>query len=315
MRRIKQIKIKGSMTTSDLAQEMSEAGVLGAGRFSAAVEICSELFSNKRYTNILSIAGPLVPAGLRQIIRDLVHDRMIDAIVTTGANITHDLIEAVGYRHTVGTSSANDLALRRKNIGRIYDIYISQRAYQKLEKEAYKILADIDQQKRKNISTYELLWEFGKRIQDDTSIVRTAQRRTVPIFCPGIFDSMLGMNLWTFSQTNTLMINPFLDFSKLVDMSYEADKVGVIILGGGVPKHHVLAANILRGGVDAAIQVTFDRPEAGGLSGAPLEEAISWNKIANKGNLATVIGDATMIFPMIVLAALQRRSKKRSSSK
>jgi deoxyhypusine synthase len=118
------------------------------------------------------------------------------------------------------------------------------------------------------------------------------------------------MDLWTFSQLNTLMINPFLDFSKLVDMSYEADRVGVIILGGGVPKHHVLAGNILRGGVDAAIQITLDRPEAGGISGAPLEEAISWGKIANKGDLATVIGDATMVFPMLVLAALQRKPKR-----
>ena len=312
MRRIRQIKLQTGMTTSDLAQEMRRSGVLGAGRFSSAVDICSELFSNERYTNILTLAGPLVPAGMRQIIRDLIHDRILDAIVTTGANVTHDLIEALGCSHTVGMSSADDATLRRRKIGRIYDIYVSQSAYQKLEKKVYRILPDIDEQKRKNISTYELLWEFGKRIRDDDSIVRTAMLRTVPIFCPGIYDSMLGMNLWTFSQTKPLRINPFLDFSKLVDMSYEADKVGVIILGGGLPKHHVLAANILRGGVDAAIQITFDRPEAGGLSGAPLEEAISWNKIANKGNLATVLGDATIIFPMMVLAAMQRsRSRKR----
>jgi len=315
MRQIKQIKVQQSMSTSDLAKEMSRAGVLGAGRFGKAVSICSEMFSNKRCTNILSVAGPLVPAGLRKIIRNLIYDRLLDAIVTTGANVTHDLIEALGYGHTVGEASANDSTLRRRNIGRIYDIYISQRAYQRLEKEAHRILAKIDEQKRKNISTYELLREFGRKVQDEDSIIRTAQRKDVPIFCPGIFDSMFGMNLWTYSQTNTLVINPFLDFSKLVDMSYEADKVGVIILGGGLPKHHVLAANILRGGVDAAVQVTFDRPEAGGLSGAPLEEAISWKKVANKRNLATVIGDATIIFPMIVLAALQRSSKRKPSSK
>ena len=298
------------MSTDDLAQEMGRAGVLGAGRFSTAVDICSRMFSDKRYTNILSIAGPLVPAGLRQIIRDLINDRLLHAIVTTGANMTHDLIESMGYRHVIGKASANDSTLQKKNIGRIYDIYISQKAYQRLEKETYKILADIDDRKRKNISTYELLWEFGKRIRDENSIIKTAEKRKAPIFCPGIYDSMFGMDLWTFSQTNTLMINPFLDFSKLVDMSYEADRVGIIILGGGVPKHYVLAGNILQGGVDAAIQITLDRPEAGGISGAPLEEAISWGKIANKRDLATVIGDATMVFPMLVLAALQRKPKR-----
>lgn len=313
MRRIKQMKVHAGMSASDLAQEMSEAGVLVAGRFSAAVDICSELFSNRQYTNILSLAGPLVPAGLRQIVRDLLQARMLHAVVTTGANVTHDLIEALGYGHTVGQSTADDSALRRRRIGRIYDIYVSQRAYEKLEKEAYRILGEIDKEKRKNISTYELLWEFGKRVRDDNSIIRTAQQKNIPIFCPGIYDSMLGMNMWTFSQTNKLVINPFLDFSKLVDLSYEANKVGAIILGGGLPKHHVLAANILRGGVDAAVQITFDRPEAGGLSGAPLEEAISWNKIVDKRNLATVIGDATIVFPIMVLAALQRRLKKSRS--
>jgi deoxyhypusine synthase len=307
------MKVHAGMSASDLAQEMSEAGVLGAGRFSAAVDICSELFSNRQYTNILSLAGPLVPAGLRQIVRDLLQARMLHAVVTTGANVTHDLIEALGYGHTVGQSTADDSALRRRRIGRIYDIYVSQRAYEKLEKEAYRILGEIDKEKRKNISTYELLWEFGKRVRDGNSIIRTAQQKNIPIFCPGIYDSMLGMNMWTFSQTNKLVINPFLDFSKLVDLSYEANKVGAIILGGGLPKHHVLAANILRGGVDAAVQITFDRPEAGGLSGAPLEEAISWNKIVDKRNLATVIGDATIVFPIMVLAALQRRLKKSRS--
>jgi len=89
-------------------------------------------------------------------------------------------------------------------------------------------------------------------------------------------------------------------------MTYEAKKVGAIILGGGMPKHHVLIANSYRGGVDAAIQITLDRPEGGGASGAPLEEAISWGKIKTQRMLATVVGDATVIFPLLTLAALER---------
>jgi len=95
------------------------------------------------------------------------------------------------------------------------------------------------------------------------------------------------------------------DFRKLSDIVFTAKKVGVIIIVGGLPKHHTLYINTLRDGVDSAIQITLDRPEGGGLSGAPLEEAISWNKIKGKENSVTVIGDATFVLPIMVLAAIQ----------
>jgi deoxyhypusine synthase len=175
-----------------------------------------------------------------------------------------------------------------------------------LERATHRMLTKIPESKRRNIATYELLWEFGKQLPDKKSLLHTAQRRSIPIFCPGIFDSMVGLNLWTFSQLNPLLINPFKDFSKLVDLAYDAKKVGVVILGGGMPKHHVLIASSYRGGVDAAIQVTLDRPDGGGASGAPLEEAISWGKVKGHQMLATVLGDATVIFPLLTLAALER---------
>jgi deoxyhypusine synthase len=149
------------------------------------------------------------------------------------------------------------------------------------------------------------LWEFGRQIKGKNSLLAVAFKRRIPIFCPGIFDSMLGLDLWTFSQLNPLLINPFKDFSKLVEMTCDSRRVGVVILGGGMPKHHVLVANSYRGGVDAAIQITLDRAEGGGASGAPLEEAISWGKIKDNDRLVTIVGDATVIFPLVVLAALE----------
>jgi deoxyhypusine synthase len=98
-----------------------------------------------------------------------------------------------------------------------------------------------------------------------------------------------------------------------MDKVYEAKKVGIIMLGGGVPKHFALFANTFREGVDAAVQITMDRPEPGGLSGASLEEAISWGKVKPKGRAATVICDVTIAFPLIVAAALEKStiSKKK----
>jgi len=307
---VEQMKLSPGMTISEIATEMEKAGVLGAGRLGKAVKIATEMFQDKDYTRFLTLAGPIVASGLRQIVRNLIRAEYIHGIVTTGANVTHDLIEAFGYKHEIGTSLVNDQALKRKGVGRIYDIYIKEAAFRKLEKETHRILAEISEEKRRNIATYELLWEIGKRLKDRNSILKTAEIKKVPIISPAIHDSMLGIHLWTFSQLHPLAVNPLLDFNKLTDMLFTAKKSGAIIVGGGVPKHHILAANMLRGGVDAAIQITFDRPEAGALSGAPLEEAISWRKVRSGGKLVTVIGDATILFPIIILAAIENVRRK-----
>jgi len=291
------------MSIADIAFEMSKSGVLGAGKFAQAVDITKNIFL-KKDTCFLSLAGPMVAGGLRQIIRDLVDDDYVNVIISTGANVTHDLIEALGYRHKIGTSKANDVKLKKSGIGRIYDINIGMEAFEGLEKWVYQILNELNNETKKNLAVYELLWEFGRKLKDNNSILKTCYKKKVPIICPGIQDSMLGMNLWTYSTSNKLMINSLKDLSKLTEISFESKRIGAIIIGGGLPKHHLLMANTIRGGVDAAIQITMDRPEAGGLSGAPLEEAISWRKIRNERKVANLVGDATILFPLIVAAAL-----------
>jgi deoxyhypusine synthase len=264
------------------------------------------MFGDHRYTNMMAVAGPMVPGGLRQLISDLVSGRRIHALIMTGANVTHDLVEALGYRHEIGVEAADDSGLKKRGLHRIYDLYISQRAIEAVEKFAYKAISKIDEDKRRNIAPWELLHEIGSQLHDKTSILRNASRRNLPVFCPGLHDSMLGVDLWTYGQLKTLRVNPMLDFSKIVELTYESKKTGLIILGGGMPKHFSLLANTFRGGLDAAVQFTMDRPEPGGLSGAPLDEAVSWGKIKPGNRTATVIGDATTLFPLACIAALEK---------
>jgi len=311
LQKIRHMQLKPGMPLSRIAKEMEGTHVLGSGRFGRAVSILTEMWRSNAYRNILAFAGPLVPGGLRKLIIDLIAGGYVHAVVTTGANVTHDIVESLGFRHIAGSPDLDDKALRKRNLSRIYDILITQSAINRLEKTAYKILNQIPAEQRRNIASYELLWEVGKRLTARPSILATAQRHRVPVFCPGIYDSMLGLNLWTFGRLNPLVINPMRDFSRLVDLTYESKKTGLIILGGGMPKHQAMIANVYRGGTDAAIQITLDRPEAGGTSGAPLEEAISWGKIRSPNRLATVIGDATILFPLIAIAALERVQKRR----
>ncbi|MGA2783528.1 MAG: deoxyhypusine synthase family protein [Candidatus Bathyarchaeia archaeon] len=295
---------------SEIAAQMAAVKVLGPGRFGKAVNILTEMFRSEEYCKLISLAGPIVPGGLRNLLVELIDEGLLDGIVTTGANVTHDMLEGLGHKHIVGSETADDEVLKRRGLSRIYDLLVKQKAIEDLERTTRKMLDRLPQEKRKNISSHELLWEFGKQIRDKNSLLATAYKRRVPIFCPGIFDSMLGLDLWTYSQLNPLLINPFKDFSRLVDMTYESKLVGVVILGGGMPKHHVLIANSYRGGVDAAIQITLDRAEGGGASGAPLEEAISWGKVKTRDRLVTLVGDATIMFPLVTLAALEGAHKK-----
>jgi len=303
------MRLGRGLTVGELVSEMRECGVLGAGKIGIAAELAAEMFSDPDYTVFLTIAGPMVPGGLRRIVSDLIDQEYVKVVVTTGANMVHDMVEALGYKHLVGTFLAEDKKLRAKDIGRIGDIYIEQKAFRSLEKWMYKILENIPEKKRQHISIAELLFEVGKQIQDPESILATAAKKGVPIISPGFIDSIAGFHLWVFGQDKKMGINPLLDVNKLMDKVYEAKKVGIIILGGGWPKHFALFANTFREGVDCAIQITMDRPEPGGLSGATLEEAISWGKVKPEGKAVTVICDVTIAFPLIVASALESLGK------
>ncbi|MFQ6087191.1 MAG: deoxyhypusine synthase family protein, partial [Candidatus Bathyarchaeia archaeon] len=246
------------------------------------------------------------PAGLRRVICDLIEREHVNVLVTTGANMVHDMVEALGYRHGIGTFAAEDERLKARNIGRIGDIYIQQEAFEALEKWLFKTLETIPEEKRQRLSAAELLYEIGKQIDDPESILAAAAKKNVPIVCPAFVDSIAGFQLWVYGQDKTMHIDPLLDVNALMEKVYEAKKVGIIILGGGFPKHFALFANTFREGVDLAVQITMDRPEPGGLSGASLEEAISWGKVKPEGKGVTVICDATIAFPIIIAAALDR---------
>lgn len=162
-----------------------------------------------------------------------------------------------------------------------------------------------------DIPIYELLKTIGNSLDDEDSFLKKAAKANVPVFSPAVMDSMLGIHIWTYCQLNNLRINSVKDLNKMADLIFESKKLSAIILGGGVPKHFLLGASTLREGVDAAVQITLDRPESGSLSGAPLEEAISWKKAQTESKLSTVIGDATIVFPVMIAAAIERLEKKK----
>jgi deoxyhypusine synthase len=306
-RYVKHMVLTRGMTLKDLVRQYEQSGVLGAGRLARAVKIVHELFQSSKYLVFLSIAGPMVPGGLRQIIADLVRTKHVNIIVTSGANVVHDIIEAIGGHHVKGTMNVDDKELAEQHLGRAGDVFIETSSFEKLEDTIHTLLSQIPEKKRvTGLSPSELINEIGHKLKDPKSILRQAYLQKIPIFCPGILDSMLGLHLALFKQLHPFNLDGLKDMKILQGHVIEAKQIGAIILGGGLPKHFTLGANILRGGLERAVQITTARDEDGSLSGAKLQEGISWGKVKPKAAFETVIGDATLLFPLIIGAALEQ---------
>lgn len=308
--KVNQITVKKDMKVSELMNQFTNSGVLGAGRIARASDLLIKMINDEDMDIFMSMAGPMVPGGLRNIVADMIRNKHIKVLITSGANITHDLLESFGGRHYRDLGD-NDEELNDAGIGRIADVYAASEDFEVFETEIIKIFEIISKKIDNDvdngiISIQRLLKEVGSLIEDENSILRLAYENDVSIFAPGLIDSMFGLQLWMFTQDHKLVVDAVGDMHYLSDLVFESEKIGAIMLGGGLPKHYTLASNLLKGGIDAGIQVTMDRPETGSLSGAPLQEAKSWSKAKHGSNLETVIGDVTIIFPMIYANALDK---------
>jgi len=304
-KKIEHVKIEPIMRVGELVDRMGKSGVFSAGRLAEAVDLYQGMVKDGA-TIFMGVGGALVPGGLRQVLVKAISDDLVDVMVTTGANVTHDLIESFGGHHLRGEPMVDDAKLRRQGMSRIYDAYVPQRAFELFEDRIQPMLAEVAKVGTR-MSSAKLLREIGLRLDDRNSFLRAAAKHEVPVFAPALADSILGLQAWLYSQDHELIIDSLLDVREMVELAGKAEKPGAVLLGGGVPKNFVLQSMLLAPrAFEYAIQITMDRPEHGGLSGATLEEAKSWGKVSPNARLVTVIGDATVIFPLLITALLGR---------
>ena len=162
----------------------------------------------------------------------------------------------------------------------------------------------------------EFLWELGKHIDKEDSILRKCYEKKIPIFCPGISDSGIGLMIWgrliqgdkvdeEVSNPSKLQVDVFDDLREILDLAWTCKKAGVLYVGGGLPKNFIQQAmqfSNKQDGAEYGIQITTDRVESGGSSGAPLKEGVSWGKMNKEGKYVNVSCDATIALPLIYSA-------------
>ena len=252
--KVKHLEITNNMTISEFIKQLEKSGVLAAGRIAHATNLLADSMNDPDTKIFLSLAGPMIPGGLRNVVRDLINDGYVDLIISSGANLTHDLVESFGGHHYVSTGK-DDETLQDNGMGRIADIYTKADDFEIFEEEIQKIFSKINEN-YDSISIQKFIYEIGMLIEDENSFIATAARKNVPIFAPGLVDCMIGLQLWIYCQDHDFTISAVEDMAYLSDFVYGCKKVTACMLGGGLPKHYALASNILTGGIDAGIQIT-----------------------------------------------------------
>jgi deoxyhypusine synthase len=316
------------LTTFDARPLMAAYGQMAfqARNLARATDIYNRMLADNDCGIILTLAGSLISAGLKKSIVQMIEANMVDAIVSTGANIVdQDFFEALGFRHYQGTPFVDDNVLRELAIDRIYDTYIDEDALRICD----DTLAEIaDSLEKRPYSSREFIDEMAKYLiahnKGEGSIIRTAYEHGVPIFVPAFSDCSAGFGL-VYHQVKHpnahLTIDSVRDFRELTELKIAAGDTGLLMLGGGVPKNFtqdvVVAADILGKEVPMhkyAIQFTVADERDGALSGSTLKEACSWGKVETVFE-QMVFGELTTTFPLLASAAYHTRNWEARSAK
>ncbi|MHC1570598.1 MAG: deoxyhypusine synthase, partial [Methermicoccaceae archaeon] len=287
----------------------------GARNLAKAADILYEMTVSDA-TVFMGLAGAMVPSGMRNVVCALMRCGCVDVLVSTGANMVHDVIESLGYHHYRGTADGvDDVHLREQGINRIYDVFLPESAYEAFETFTLDVYEKV-YAKRSTISIRELMDEVGAALDDSDSILGCAHELGIPVYCPALQDSSFGLQGWLFNQTHDLVLDAWADMREIIDTCYEAHTLGTLLIGGGVPKNFILQTTLVTSkGFDYAVQLTMDRPETGGLSGATLDEAQSWGKVSEGAHKVTVYSDATITLPMLAASLLTRLERSRQTDK
>jgi len=322
-KKIKHIDLKGKRDISYIINSFHNTS-FQSRNLARCLSTFKSMLSDKDAVIFFGLSGAMVPGGMRKVVKDMIELNMIDVLVSTGANLYHDFFESEGHNHYVGTTSIDDAHLRRLRIDRIYDTFADDKLFLRSDAFFINLANELEQ---RYYSTREFLEELGRRIKDPDSILGTAYKKGVPVFCPTIHDSGIGIGLTVYCSRNNSKDKFGLDLLRdnfeIMQIAKSARRTGVFYVGGGVPKNYIQQIEPMlevygcrnAKGHQYAIQITTDDPKWGGLSGCTFEEAKSWGKIEDYSHTAIVHIDATVGLPLIVAAVMEEKGLLKNRKK
>ncbi len=303
---VQQLDLQSIHSVRDLVSAWSRTSIQ-----SRSVSECAHVYENmisdpSRPTIFLGLSGALIAGGLRKVIRDLVDAGFVDVIVSTGAILYQDVYQSHGFRHFIGTPSSDDALLHDLYIDRIYDTYVDEVGFVKIDDVVGSIASKMDPRKYSTREFMKIL--ANEAASDPDSIVGTAAKWGVPVFCPAIADSSIGIGLAGLyrgakkARRKLMQLDTIQDNYEIAQIVLKSKKTGSIYIGGGVPKNYINDAAVMLDytpGHSYALQITTDAPHWGWLTGSTLDEAKSWGKVSKKATRATAYVEATIGLPLV----------------
>lgn len=297
---IKGFKLDKTLTVLELLQSCKNLGFQASN-----VAKASELIQKMKKENVdifLTATSNMMSSGLREIIAQLVKNKLVKAIITTTGFIEEDIIKTKNPFY-LGSFEVDDSEVKSNKLNRIGNIFVPDEHYVWLEEFHNKFLQKI-MQKTNIWSPSEYIYELGLELNDENSVLYWASKNKIPIFSPGFVDGAMGDHFFFFNERakQKLIIDTAKDLTVFYKIILDAKKTAGVFLGGGTPKHHLIGAAILRNGLDYAVYIQTGTQYDGSLSGAHPKEAVSWNKLKQQENSVIIEAEATLIFPLLALS-------------
>ena len=301
--------------TSDvtaLLEGMSRTGFQGR-KLGESVAVWKQMITDPKALILLGFSGAMIPAGMQECLIELVSRRYVDVIVSTGANIFHDICEHCGIRHYLGHHHVDDTELFDKGIDRIYDVFAFEEQFRQVDNIIAQYAAVSGGFDGSSASFIKKLGSWlSETYPEGRSLTATCAKLGIPIFIPALCDSSIGIGLVIARRQGVrIYVDQIKDADEITTLVEEAGNSGVVYVGGGVPKNFIQQTQVIASihnsdcsGHAYAIQYTTDTPHFGGLSGCTFEEAISWGKESCTCRNVQCFCDATIALPLVTSALI-----------
>nr|AQS32855.1 hypothetical protein [uncultured bacterium] len=330
---IKSIEPLKSPDTDELCRQMEHVG-LGGSAVGDGVKILTEMFTDKNMFTVLTLSGAMTPAGMGLMICDLIDRGCVQAIVSTGALITHGFVQSAGMAHFKHRSDISDIEANKKGYNRIYNVIELEKNLDDAETIIKEMLDSLNPYLV--LSSHLVNRELGRWLSKNTKgrgILKSAFEMNVPVYIPAFTDSELGLDIAIYNMRevaegkNPFNSNELIDLLHFMELFNQQTKAGIYTIGGGVPRNwaqqtppmlHLIEnrmpkdkkpTHIKPKKYCAGVRICPEPVEWGGLSGCPYTEGVAWGKFYSNAKTAEILADATVIWPFIHQAVFQRLAK------
>ncbi len=315
IRKVKPFNPKFVKKIDDLLMALRDCGFQGRN-LGIALDILEKMTSNKNCLTVLTLSGAMVPAGMGELISVLIEFKLIDVLISTGANITHDLVDAASnVGHYLGSPNVDDDVLFKYRINRIYDIFLPEENYDKADVKLLETIQSSFNEKNIQITPSEFLQKIGSKLPTN-SILSKAAQNNIPIFIPAFSDSELALKLlkYDYYEGYKFQFDILGDVKKFGEIVKKYKEYGTLIVGGGVPRNWAQQIfpmldqfdKIIKMGYNYSVRIHTATEYDGGLSGSTFSEAKSWGKYSLESKHVSVWCDATIALPILITGLLQR---------